>query len=102
VLYHGLLPITSLCAHVTDHNTHLMDTSYVDQHLFHLHLPIVIQVKMVKSFSQHGLKKISVPVERDGGIKEGKERKSYSILFYSFLKNQFKINVSNQITGYCL
>merc|ERR1712166_1739615 len=88
VLCHGLLQITSLCAHVTDHNTHRMDTSFVDQPLFHLHWPIVIQRKMVKLFSQHGLKKISVPVERDGGIKRRKKKLSYFL--FNTIQNQTK------------
>jgi hypothetical protein len=70
----------------------------VDQPLFHWHWPIVIQRKMVKLFSQHGLKKISVPVERDGGIKEGKKKLLYFLLSTQF--NTKPIYRIIKITGY--
>ena len=69
MLYLGQLLITNSCAHVTDHNMHQMVMSYADQHLFHLLLHTVTYKTMERFTSPNGLKKISVPEERDGGTK---------------------------------
>merc|ERR1712085_154873 len=67
--YHGRPPTTSSCVLAMDRNTRPTDTLSVDLPLFRSLLPTVIPVRMARSFSPRGRKKISEPEERDGGTK---------------------------------
>ena len=66
---HGLLLITSSCAHAMDPNTPPMVTWFVDLLPFLSLLPIVMLPKMARFSSPHGLRMISAPEVRDGGTK---------------------------------
>merc|ERR1719163_2500912 len=54
-----------------------MDTLFVDLPHFLLPLHTVTSLKTERSFSPHGLKRTSVPAERDGGTKP----ESYYLFF---------------------
>lgn len=69
VSYLGRPPKTSSCARATDRNMLLTVPLFVDLHHYHLLLPIVTLLRMVRSPSLLGLRTISVLDQRHGGTR---------------------------------